>query len=271
MALLMLVQYTSVAALLVITSFVLLIDLYQSENSQKTKKKILLFTLFTIGLMIRVQSIIIVAPFMGIYLLAYITKYFKEKQNKEKLIRIIKDYIVYLILIIVVYTSSTLIYNSDKTYKEFMEHHDRRAFLHDMTYVDYDENKEIFDEIGWSKNDHYLFYTFNFGDENIFSKENIEKIYNYKIKKDGKYTYDINLNNIKEEFVGETTNYYVYIVSVFLGIFLVTLTVNKKKIGLNTAIFLTTIGLHILFILINRSVARVIIPEYIIRNDFTYI
>lgn len=49
-----------------------------------------------------------------------------------------------------------------------------------MSYTDYEENKEIFNEIGWSKNDHYLFYTFNYGDENTYSKENLEKIVEYK-------------------------------------------------------------------------------------------
>ena len=148
-----------------------------------------------------------------------------------------------------------------------MIYNDARATLHDITYVDYDNNKEIFDEIGWSKNDHYMFYTFGFGDENIFSKEKIQKVLDYKIKKDGKYNFNTDLIQIKDNFISEATNTYTYISILFTSIFIMSLFINKKKNGFNVLIFIVTVSLHILFLVIGRSMLRVIIPEYIIRNS----
>ena len=73
--------------------------------------------------------------------------------------------------------------------KYYEEHKDERKEYYKKHY---EENKEIFDQIGWSSNDHYLFYTFNFGDENIFSGENLQKILDNQIQKNG-YNY-LNMN-----------------------------------------------------------------------------
>ena len=264
--LLMLLQYTSVAALLILTSFILLIDMQAQHENKSLKYKIFIFTLFAVGIMLRMQSLIIILPFLAIYFIMKLVEFFQKKNSKENLLSLIKNYIIYVLITIVVYVSSLIIYNSDEVYKNYMEYNNIRTTLHDMTYVDYDENKEIFEEIGWSKNDHYLFYTFNFGDENIYSKENLEKILNYKIQKDGKYNYNINLKEIQESFVSESLDTYTYIAILFLCTFLIGLLINKRKgnICINILTFIATLGLHILFIVMGRSMLRVVIPEYII-------
>lgn len=266
-ALLMLIQYTSVSALLILTSFFLLIYLIEQEEKIRLKYKVLIFVLFTIGIMLRMQSVIIIIPFLGIYLIYNIVKFLRKDINKDKLIKIIKYYSIYILILITTYISSSIIYNLDSVYKEYMIYNDARATLHDITYVDYDNNKEIFDEIGWSKNDHYMFYTFGFGDENIFSKEKIQKVLDYKIKKDGKYNFNTDLIQIKDNFISEATNTYTYISILFTSIFIMSLFINKKKNGFNVLIFIVTVSLHILFLVIGRSMLRVIIPEYIIRNS----
>ncbi len=266
-ALLMLIQYTSVSALLILTSFFLLIYLIEQEEKIRLKYKVLIFVLFTIGIMLRMQSVIIIIPFLGIYLIYNIVKFLRKDINKDKLIKIIKYYSIYILILITTYISSSIIYNLDNIYKEYMVYNDARTTLHDITYVDYEENKEIFDEIGWSKNDHYIFYTFGFGDENIFSKEKIQKVLDYKIKKDGKYNFNTDLIQIKDNFISEATNTYTYISILFTSIFIMSLFINKKKNGFNVLIFIVTVSLHILFLVIGRSMLRVIIPEYIIRNS----
>lgn len=266
-ALLMLIQYTSVSALLILTSFFLLIYLIEQEEKIRLKYKVLIFVLFTIGIMLRMQSVIIIIPFFGIYLIYNIVKFLRKDINKDKLIKIIKYYSIYILILITTYISSSIIYNLDNIYKEYMVYNDARTTLHDITYVDYEENKEIFDEIGWSKNDHYIFYTFGFGDEYIFSKEKIQKVLDYKIKKDGKYNFNTDLIQIKDNFISEATNTYTYISILFTSIFIMSLFINKKKNGFNVLIFIVTVSLHILFLVIGRSMLRVIIPEYIIRNS----
>lgn len=58
-------------------------------------------------------------------------------------------------------------------------------------------------------------------------------------------------------------NNYTYIIIFFMAIFILSL-FNRSKTKYNILIFVTTIALHILFIIINRSMQRVVIPEYIL-------
>lgn len=262
-ALLMLIQYTSVSAILILTSFILIIDKIERNEQIKIKESILIFVLFMLGIMTRMQSLLIIIPFMAIYFVIYLIEYKCKNIEKSQIKKMFKYYLIYAIITIVVYISNIIIYNSNDTYKEYMEYNDIRTTLHDLTYVDYEENKEIFDEIGWSKNDHYMFYTFGFGDENIYSKENLEKILNYKIQKEGKYSFNTDISEICKSFTEQCMNTNTYITIIFIAIFIFSL-FNGNKLKYNILIFITTISINLLFIIINRSMLRVVIPEYIL-------
>ena len=262
--LLMLIQYTSVSTLLILTALIMLIDILEKNETAKIKYIIGMYILFAIGIMTRMQSLLIIIPFFGLYFVINIMKYKILKQiQKDIVIKMLKYYLIYVIITVIVYVSNTVIYNSDEVYKNYMEYNDIRATLHDITYVDYEENKEIFDEIGWSKNDHYLFYTFNFGDENIYSKENLQKILDYKIQKDGKFNFNTDIEDISKNFISESGDSITYISILFITLFIIALFYSNKTKE-NILIFLATIGMHILFIIIGRSMLRVVIPEYII-------
>lgn len=261
--LLMLIQYTSVSALLISTAFFLLVDLLEKEENKSKIYKIVIFCLFTIGIMMRMQSLLIVLPFMGVYYLIYLIEFVKKEKTKENIFRITKYYIGYVLITIVVFISYNLYYNMNPLYKEYMEFNDMRTYLHDIAYVDYEENKEIFDEIGWSANDYYLFYTFDFGDEDKYSKENLKKIYDYKIQKDGKYNFDKKISEIEADFESDTCDVNTYIFILFITIFIISLW-NKSDMKRSILIFIATISMHLLFIIIGRNMLRVIIPEYIL-------
>ena len=261
---LMLIQYTSVAALLILTALIMLIDILDKNEKTKIKYIIGMYILYTIGIMTRMQSLLIIIPFFGLYFVINLVGYKFQKQiQKDTIIKMLKYYLIYVLITVIVYLSNIIIYNSDEVYKNYMEYNDIRATLHDIIYVDYEENKEIFDEVGWSKNDHYLFYTFNFGDEDIYSKENLQKILDYKIQKDGKYNFDTNIVEINRSFISETSDSITYISILFMAIFIISL-FNSNRTKENVLIFIATIGMHILFIIIGRSMLRVVIPEYII-------
>lgn len=262
-ALLMLIQYTSVAALSILTSFIVLIDKLETKEQINAKEKVLLFVLYTLGIMTRMQSLLIVAPFMLIYFILFVIGYKRKKLEKTQLIKMLQYYLVYFIITTIVYLSNMMLYQTDSVYKEYMEYNEIRTALHDLMYVDYEENKEIFDEVGWSQNDHDMFYTFNFGDENIYSKENLQKILDYKIKKDGKNYFSINFSEIKKSFLSQCMNENTYITIVFIAIF-ITSVFQEGKAKYNLLIFVTTIAINVLFIVMNRSMLRVVIPEYIL-------
>ncbi len=262
---LLLLQYTSVSALLILTSFILLIDKTESEEDRSKKHVILIFILFTLGIMTRTQSLLIIAPFIALYFVIKIIKYYRKNITKEKILTLLKEYLIYLGIIIVVYVSNYMSYNTNEVYKNYMEYNYLRTQLHDITPVDYEENKEIFDKIGWSKNDYYLFYTFNFGDENVYTKENLQKILDYKIQKDGKYNFNTNINKIAQSFLNEIKSNYKYIFIMLIIVFIISL-YNKQKRLENILIILTAIAIHILFIIINRAMLRVVMPEYILAT-----
>ena len=261
--LLQLIQYTSIAALLILTSFFAMMDGIEKEEKKK-RYIILTMVLFTIGIMLRMQSLLIVAPFYAIYLCYnYILK-IKNKVEKQKILNICKQYLILGIITILVYGSNYLIYNTNDLYKEYTQYNEIRTMLHDLSFILYDTNKEIFEEIGWSRNDYALFYRFNFGDENVYSKENLQKIINYKNDKKEYLRLNLNIKKIINIFKGQTIYINSFIVVIFMLATIIAIYTNKSKRGYIISIFLATIFINVLFIILNRSIQRVVIPEYII-------
>lgn len=134
-----------------------------------------------------------------------------------------------------------MIYQTDNLYEEYMEYNDMRATLHDVSYTPYEENKEIFDEIGWSKNDHYLFYSFNFGDENVYSKENLQKIIEYKKANNEYYNLNLDIKEVEKTLIRELKNDYTYIGILFIVSFFIALYTNREKTGFIISIFILTV------------------------------
>ena len=262
-SLLELIQYTSVSALLILTAFFVIMD---KVEQQKQRKAITVFSaiLFTIGIMTRMQSLLIIIPLFALYMVYEIIQVIRKKSEKTKLFMLLKQYEILAIITVIIYISNLLIYQTNDVYKNFMEFNDMRAYLHDISYTNYATNQEIFDEIGWSENDHYLFYTFNFGDENVYNKENLQKIIDYKKSNGTYYSFDFDLEETIHQLEEEMKNTNPYITILFFVAFVIALYTNRKKTGWVISIFLVTILVHMLFIVLNRSMLRVVIPEYIL-------
>lgn len=258
-SLLLLIQYTSVAALLILTSFFML---WHGTTEKKNKKyKCIAIVLYAIGIMIRMQSLMIILPF---FILLAIVQFKKKNILREEISTLAKNYLILFLVTCIVYISNMIIYKSNDVYREYIEYNNIRATLHDLSYTDYEENKEIFNEIGWSENDHYLFYTFNFGDENVYNKENLQKIVDYKKNKNEYYNLNLDFERVCKYFLEEAVYINTYISILFVSMFILAMINNKEKSKINILIFITTILIHILFIVLNRSMQRVVIPEYII-------
>lgn len=264
-ALLLLIQYTSVSALLIATAFFIIFDM--TEQNRKSKKRLIFASiLFAIGIMTRMQSILIIAPFFAIYLIYKFGKYIinKTEENKKNIQELLKEYVVLAIIAIIVYGSNMLIYNTNETYKNYIEYNNLRAELQDLSYTNYEKNKKIFDEIGWSKNDHYLFYTFNYGDENVYSKENLQKIIDYKKENGEKYNLNKDINDVWDSLLEQLKGSNKYISILFFATFILAIYTNDKSKFFITFIMLTTIAVNVLFVVLNRAMLRVVIPEYVL-------
>lgn len=260
--LLHLIQYTSVAALLIAISLFIIVHIIDEKDTSK-KWKVILGVLYTLGIMLRMQSLMMVAPFFAIYGIYYFIKFKKDQISKNEFYKVIKLYAILVGITIVVYVSNWIIYNSNETYRNYLQFHEDRVLLHDLSYTNYEENKEIFDEIGWNKNDHYLFYTFNFGDENVYNKENLQKIIDYKKSKNEKYNLNLEIISVLRNYIEGMKSSYIF-VTVLLFFTFIAILLNKKNKILNISLFIMTILMHLLFIVLNRSMIRVILPEYII-------
>lgn len=260
--LMQLIQYTSVSALLILTAFFVIVDGIEQGKLNK-KHKILSIILFTLGVLLRLQSLLIIAPFFVLYGIYYCILKIRKKISKEVLIHLIKQYLILGVITVLVYVSNVLFYSSD-LYKEYMEYNNLRGTLQDTSYTNYEENKEIFDEIGWSKNDHYLFYTFNFGDENVYSKENLQKIVDYKKQINEYYNLNLDFEEVTNNLLEEMKNTNPYLIIMLIVTFVIALYTNREKTGFIISIFLVTIVVNMLFIVLNRSMQRVVIPEYIL-------
>ena len=261
-SLLLLIQYTSVSALLIATAFFIIFDM-QEEKSFSKRKKVFADILFVLGIMIRLQSLMIILPFFIVYLVYIILKN-KRTLKISEIKELVKQYIILFILTILIYSSNIIFYNTNSLYKNYIEYNELRTKLQDLSYTDYEENKEIFNEIGWSKNDHYLFYTFNYGDENTYSKENLEKIVKYKKDNGIEYNLNTNFKSILEQLIRQLVESNELFTIIFLVAFILVLCLNKNKTAFSIIILLTTIGINVLFIVLNRAMLRVVIPEYIL-------
>ena len=91
----------------------------------------------------------------------------------------------------------------------------------------------------------------------------MQKILDNQIQKNGSNYLNMNIKQIEESFTSEITGSIVYLFLFFLILFVICL-FQKDKTMLSILIFVTTIAIHILFIMMGRSMLRVVIPEYVI-------
>ena len=167
-------------------------------------------------------------------------------------------------MIIIIHITNSLFYQNE-TYKEYLEYNELRTILQDKNTYNYERDKEVCEEIGWSENDYFLFKTVNLGDETVFSKENLQKIVDYKVKNYGHY-YDLEFNiiNLCKKLFILMVACDTCISAVFIIVAILAVITNKEKKYINIFIIITTLGLNLLFLILNREVSRVIIPEYIL-------
>ena len=81
-SMLQLIQYTSVAALLILTAFFVMMD-YIEQEKQRKKYIICYAIVYTLGIMTRMQSLMIIAPFFALYFVYNLVLFIRKKVEKE--------------------------------------------------------------------------------------------------------------------------------------------------------------------------------------------
>lgn len=259
---LLMIQYTSVAALAFIASFIEFIDIIQKEKKSK-KSYFVMYIMFIIGLFIREQSFLIILPIYILYIIYMFIDYKKEKININQLKKFLLIFLLLIFIMITIHYLTFAFYMQSEINKEYMKFNKIRTIFHDLSKIKYNENREVFEKNNWSLNDYCLFYTFNFGDENIFNIESLTQILknnNLKIE-----FLNLNYSNILLNLKDKLFTFYLldFFLIIVLFVYEYKNSDKYKKIKL---VFLACfpIVLNILFIAINRPVYRVVMPEYVI-------
>lgn len=243
------INYTSTAAMLVISGTIA--TMYYIETCNK-KYKTIGILLITIGAMLRMQTIVIVLPFLFYYII-----YFSVKTKKYKNLKIM---IPLIISILIIYISNLFIYNFNPLYNNYSKFNNVRTYLFDYNVMNYEQNKVIFDEAGWTENDYKVFYTYSFSDENFYTYNNLYNIKNHiETKK-------VNFNKIAYTFkllykITAQKRYMMLFIELIIAI-ITYLLISKDRFYIA--------GIFFIFISINyilcytKPMYRVIIPLYAI-------
>lgn len=243
-------QYTSVAAILLITSLVGFINV--KTDKWKYLKYIFYSCFFILGSMVRFQSIFLVMPFIFIYFLFEIINKRNDKNYLKEILIKISFIVITCFISFIISKINTNYYNSMPMYKNYLEYNKLRSKLHDIMPNSYNNNIQIYDNLGWSYNDYRCFYLFNHGDESIFAIDNLLKI-EEGIK-----------NNILNNLYFNVLNMISYIIiDALIILILFYIITNKENRLRNMLLLICSLGLHVVFLLMSKNCFRIIYPCYL--------
>lgn len=263
------IQYTTVSMLCITAGLISL--MYALQDIKNINKTVLFISILmcAIGCMIRFSTVIIALPFISMY---FICKIIKERK-----IKVIKVLLVLIFIIVLVKVSFEIIYNINSTYKDFLEFHDVRTYLHDYNWMNYNENnKKIFDSVEWSRNDRDIFYAYCYGDEEVFNTETLNKLRKSAIDNSREINLLQKISNTFDAFtetIKDDTYKHIFLVTTILLIANNLLIILKKEeeefndtinISFVNLTLILIFGMHCLFIFLNRPMFRVVISIYII-------
>ena len=235
-------QYTQVAYTLLTAGMI--VQIYSLENKYK---KDLLYSMILIifGTMIRFNC-------YYTYLIYIITYLFIKIINKEKLNNVIIVNFIIGLFVIIIQNFSVNYYNNNFIYKKYFEYSKIRVLHNDFCNIDYNENKDILKNVGWSENDKKLLDLVTIADEDVFSKDNLETIYKAYISEKRMIKFD---DTIPKNFI------FIFgikiLIPICMCIILISLDQNRKNKIIILAICILQ---ELIYMIINKCPVRVIYP-----------
>jgi len=219
--------------------------LFLSFLNKKTIKSWLIIicciALLIISSMVRPQSFrlitIVSSPIMAIF-------FFENVKNSNIVLKYVLFYSLVFISTFYLEIYNKSYFNNDPRYKDFVLFNELKSRFIDWNYITYnDDTKRIFDKVGWSKNDFFMFSSWFFADKELFSIEKIREIAdNFP-----KYNTNISIGYVAGTFIKKL---YLMILPIIVSIFfIIYVPLNKQNILAIAASFLL-VGTIMLYLIV---------------------
>lgn len=154
---------------------------------------------------------------------------------------------------------SNVLFQADPAWNQYYRFNETRIDMQDHFYPSYAENQANFQKYGWSENDYNMFYSSNIPDDPKFATETLEQI-------DATYkpltTYNWDIQDILNSF-WDYISHSVPFVILLAAAFVLALISSRAKL-LSTAVFLFPFLMQAALVVIQRPLARVVVPHYFI-------
>lgn len=172
------------------------------------------------GFLIRWDTCLASLPFL-IVLIVYVFL------NNNKQFKCIIPFIGIFVVLVVIWGSNYIAYNTDKDWKNWAEYNSVRAGLLDYYTGDYDGSEELYKEIGISRNDFEALDSWIYADDEVYDLDTMKKLAEIRDQSYAKYL-KINKQNIESAILNSLDLFKYYLV-IFVVIFLILMTIPLLK------------------------------------------
>ena len=193
------------------------------NNYNNIKKKyisiLVAISMLWIGSIIRIESFLLIIPFILIALSSGIIKYrMYKKINKHLIFELSIIGVIIAIVIIGSYSLNNYMYSNDESWNSYQIWNILRGNIVDFNTPDYYEYKDRYNEIGMSENDYYMLKNWAFGDVDFYTKDRLEAVLNIAEASKSSNTDIINtlLMSLKQMLFGLSGRLFLYILFVWL-------------------------------------------------------
>lgn len=227
------VQFTKTAGVLTIAG---ILFIYQAIKTEKIHvlQLILGSGLVVLGSFWRFRGFLMIVPIVGSVALFTGLREIK-KGNWKKFLRYDVVYSVLFLMCIFLNIFSNKVYNSNPAWKEYREFNKVRAEMLDYGFPEYDENREIYQKYGISKNDLEMYRNWNYGDPERFTEEMLRDL------ADAKEERHLSIDSAREFFTQFPVRYlkypYFLVLIILLGLWLLNAKRDKVTVGFAATAF----------------------------------
>lgn len=163
-------QYTTIAALAATSGLFLFLFLVNNNKGNARFAYTIAYSLLFISSLIRDQAFYLIT----ILAIPVIIITYKKHLSKRKVM------IIFLLMVMLGVGTAKYIhyisYNKNSVWNKFMLLENPRGQLSGYGLYNYDQNKQVYNKTGWSKNDYLMFNTWFYYDEDTFSTKKLQFI-----------------------------------------------------------------------------------------------